>query len=375
MSSSDGDPLRSPAGGKSYGSLPPVEPPTATFILQLFLIPLTIVGIVVLLWLTFSWLAHMGRDDPATLVRGLQRSDDSSWQQAYQLADLLRSPDPRYDDLRQDPKLARELSGVLLTDLDAPATEGKKDEVRNKRRMFLARALGAFETPEAIPALVRAARQERSPGELQVRLSALEALAVLADNLGPAELRKNEDVMRVVLEASRASDQNDPVINDSDGQPTAYRPHAELRSVAAYTLGVLGGEEALDRLARMQSDAYASARYNAGTGLARNGDVRAVRTLKEMLDPDNENSAKDEGSPRDRDRKRVNVIQAGIQSTVVLAQANPDADIRPLIEQLDALTKSEMELIESDPARLKSMAREALDRLERERQATSAPAS
>jgi HEAT repeat protein len=363
MSSSDGDPLRSPAGGKSYGSLPPVEPPTATFILQLFLIPLTIVSIVVLLWLTFSWLAHMGRDDPAALVRDLKKFDQSSWQRAYELADLLRSPDPRYDKLRQDPQLAKQLSEVLLTDLDAPVTSGTQDEVRNKRRMFLARALGSFEVPDVIPALVRAAEQERSPGELQVRLSALEALAVLADKLGPKTLRDNPEVMQVVLEASKASDQNDETVKDSDGEPTAYRPHSELRSVAAYTLGVIGGDTALERLQRMQSDAYASARYNAGTGLARNGDPRAVRTLKEMLDPENELSAKDEGSERDRDRKRVNVVQAGIQSTVVLAQANPDADIAPLIGQLQRLTDDEMTLIKSDRTRLQTMAREALDRL------------
>jgi hypothetical protein len=72
MSMTDGDPARSPAGGKQYGhSLPPVEPPTATFILQLFLIPLTIVASVVVLWLLFSWMAHMGRDDPSTLIRDL----------------------------------------------------------------------------------------------------------------------------------------------------------------------------------------------------------------------------------------------------------------------------------------------------------------
>ena len=42
-------------------SLPPVEAPTTTFLLQLFLIPLLIVSIVVLLWLMFSWMAHMGQ--------------------------------------------------------------------------------------------------------------------------------------------------------------------------------------------------------------------------------------------------------------------------------------------------------------------------
>jgi hypothetical protein len=54
----------------------------------------------------FSWMAHMGQDNPQELVRSLARGDDSSWQRAYQLADLLRSPDPKYDALRRDSKLA-----------------------------------------------------------------------------------------------------------------------------------------------------------------------------------------------------------------------------------------------------------------------------
>src|SRR5688572_2382537 len=86
--------------GRHHRALPPVEAPTATFILQLFLIPLLIVSIVVLLWLLFSWIAHMGRDNAAELARAVERGDKSSWQRAYELADLLRSPDPKYDALR-----------------------------------------------------------------------------------------------------------------------------------------------------------------------------------------------------------------------------------------------------------------------------------
>ena len=90
---------RSPAANVS---LPPVEAPTGTFILQLFLIPLLIVAIVVMVWLLFSWMANMGQDNPKTLVEALARGDDSSWQRAFHLADLLRSPDPKYDAMRRD---------------------------------------------------------------------------------------------------------------------------------------------------------------------------------------------------------------------------------------------------------------------------------
>ena len=105
MSAAQADPPPKPPKPASE-TLPPVEAPTGTFVLQLFLIPLLIVSIVVVLWLSFSWLAQMGRDDPDTLVKSIERGDNASWQRAYELADLLRSPDPRYDALRSDAKLA-----------------------------------------------------------------------------------------------------------------------------------------------------------------------------------------------------------------------------------------------------------------------------
>src|SRR5262245_64406898 len=94
-------------------SLPPVEAPTGSFILQLFLIPLLIVSIVVVLWLMFSWMASMGRDDPAELAEPIQWGDEASWQRSYELADLLRSPDPRYDKLRHDATTAGKLANFL----------------------------------------------------------------------------------------------------------------------------------------------------------------------------------------------------------------------------------------------------------------------
>src|SRR5436305_13548687 len=94
-----------PRGGGA--SLPPVTPPTATFILQLFLIPLLIVSIVVVLWLLFGWIAQMGHDNAGDLVRGIERGDNSSGQLAFELAGLLRSADPKYDGLRRDAALAQ----------------------------------------------------------------------------------------------------------------------------------------------------------------------------------------------------------------------------------------------------------------------------
>jgi len=349
-------------------SLPPVEAPTGAFILQLFLIPLAIVSIVVLLWLSFSWLAQAGRDDPKKLVDELRRStggtNDVSWQSAYTLAEILRSPDPRYDELRRDEKVAAELIELVEADVKHPLKGGndKGDRQRIERRMFLCRALGSFTIPDAAPLLARLANEERDPMEVEVRLAALEGLATLARNVDPEELRKDDEVVQAVLEASRTVETS--VAPQPADKESAYRPRAEVRAVAAFTLGVVGGDDAQKRLTIMLSDGYAAARYNAATGLCRQGDEAAVRVLQEMLKPDNPNADKDERYPADKDRKRVAVLVAGIQGSMTLAEENPQADMAPIIASLKTLANAPLTEIKSDRSKVKNLAAEAYRRLE-----------
>jgi hypothetical protein len=350
-----------PAGA----ALPPVEAPTGTFILQLFLIPLLIVSIVVMLWLTFNWLAHMGGDNAQDLVKGLARGDDSSWQGAYRLADLLRNPDPKYDALRRDRKLALQLADMLSRDLDRPA-KGDGDRVLVMRRMFACRALGSFTVTDGLPVLMRAAKEERDPIEVQVRLAALEGITTLADNCGPESFQANADVMKLLLDSSHEpSDEVPPPITTPDGEPTAYRPHAEIRSVAAFALGVVGGDEATERLKQMLRDPYANARYNAATGLARRGDPACVRGLKEMLDPDNNQSARDESNERDKDRKRATVLINGVRAALDYAEANPEADLTELKAALTALSQSPLTQVKTDRSKIQGAAIEAVRMMER----------
>jgi HEAT repeat protein len=357
-------PARPAADAVRVESLPPVEAPTATFLIQLFLIPLLIVSIVVLLWLMFSWMAHMGQDNPQELVKALARGDDSSWQRAYQLADLLRSPDPKYDALRRDAKLASELAAFLDKDLNT-AAKGDADSVRVKRRMFLCRALGSFEVTDGLPVLMRAAKEERDPVEVQVRLAALEAISTLAHHCGPESFQENGDLVAVLLAASREPDDAGPPATTRDGRPTTYRPHGEVRAVAAYALGVIGGDEALARLKVMLANAYPSARYNAATGLARHGDAACVPVLVEMLDPDNQHSASDESNDRDQDRKRATVLMNGVRASLIFAEANPAADLTRLKAALQTLADSPLPQIQTDRSKIQMAALEALRLLEK----------
>ncbi|MFN0021210.1 MAG: HEAT repeat domain-containing protein [Pirellulaceae bacterium] len=341
-------------------SLPPVEAPTGSFILQLFLIPLVIVTMVVMVWLMFSWLAHMGQDDPKTIITQLRKRDDSFGQRAYELAEQLRSPDPQFDKLRSDPELLKELISLLEADLDLKTKE-KPDEVRLKRRMFLCRAVGSFHIPDGVPVLIRCV-QDSTTENANVQLSALEAITTLAKNVGPEEIRDEKDLLATVLAASRVADDESPPpapASSKDGE-SFYKPRGEVRAVAAYTLGVLGGPEAEERLATMLTfETYPNARYNAATGLARRGDVRCIPVLKEMLQTDNPLAAKDERGERDKDNKRVIVLRNGIQTTVILAQKNPSADLTTLQEALQKIIDSDLAAIKTDRSKLQIAAKEA----------------
>ncbi len=53
--------------------LPPVEPPSAGFILQLFVVPGIIVAIIVMVWLLFNWVARTGNDPREYVLAMLPR--------------------------------------------------------------------------------------------------------------------------------------------------------------------------------------------------------------------------------------------------------------------------------------------------------------
>jgi len=340
----------------SAPSLPPVAPPTATFILQLFLIPLSIVTIVVLLWLLFGWIAHMGHDNAAELVRGIERGDNASGQLAFELAALLRSSDRKYDTLRNDAELATRLATFLDRDLAEPLT--RADDKRVMRRMYLCRIIGEFHVSAGLDVLLRAAKEERDPVDVEIRFSAIEAIAALADHCGP-ELFQSGEVMETLLAASRTADDSSSPSSSSGREPSSYLPHAELRAVAAYALGVIGGEQATARLRLMLHDSYPNARFNAATGLARHGDTECIGVLIEMLDPANDLAIKDEANPNDRARKRTTVLLNAIKATLQLAKANPNADLAPLNSALDNLIHSPLETVTIDRSKVQNAAAEA----------------
>ena len=293
-------------------SLPPVEPPSAAFLVQLFLVPGVIVAIIVCVWLAFHWLAHLG-NDPQAYVRTLRRANEGRWQAALNLANDLRGPNG--SGLKADVKLASELGSIL----DDEVGSGRTGEQSETLRLYLCRALGEFSVPEAAPALVRRVNANDDDPTTQ---AAIEAIAVLATNLQKAgrSFENRDDVVAAVLAATTSA-------------------NSRVRDACGFTLGVLGGERSIDGLLRLVGDPSADVRSNAALGLARLGQPDAYDTLSEMLAL--EDVYLDEKTPDDKMQseryKRALVVVNALRGITMLIDAineGPPSDIIKKIEEL-----------------------------------------
>jgi len=309
-------------------SLPPVEPPNAAFLVQLFLVPGIIVAIIVCVWLAFHWLAHLG-SDPQAYVKTLRRDNEGRWQAALNLANDLRGPGGGA--LKSDESLATELGRILGDE----AASGRTGEQSQTLRLYLCRALGEFAIPAAAGPLVSRARDLADP---QTARAAVEALAVLATNLIAAG-RSFDDATAVTAAVAAAA--------RSDDVP--------LRSAAAFTLGVLGGPAALDRLGELAGDSADDVRFNAALALARQGREESLETLGAMLAlPDvaiGPDAAADPAA-QSRRYKRALVVVNALRGLALLVDATHEPPPRQLLDRVEQLTHDPVGDVRSSAAAL-----------------------
>lgn len=274
--------------------LPPVEPPSAGFLVQLFLVPGVIVAIIVGVWLTFHWLAHLG-NDPQAYLRTLRRDSEGRWQAALNFANDLRGPGGA--ELKANAELAAEVGKVLNDEV----AKGRTSEQSQQLKLYLCRALGEFAVPEAVPPLVA---RVADLSDLETARAAVEALAVLTANLraAGAEIADMQPMTTAIVAASRSDDQR-------------------LRGSAAFALGIVGGDAAATQLILLQSDASDDVRYNAATALARLGRDEAYETLAEMLALEDIEAGPDEQSQSERYKRALVVVNA-IKAVALLVDAS-----------------------------------------------------
>ena len=156
--------------------LPPVEAPSAGFVVQLFVIPAVVVAVVILVWLLFGKLAG-GERDPAEYVRRMKQGS-GDWRSAFELASLIQN-DSR---LASDPRLLGELSDLLASEL--------KHTGDPKLPVYLIKTIGAFQTLDAtladnrkIDALEPLIEALEATHDLPIRMEAAASLARQAARL------------------------------------------------------------------------------------------------------------------------------------------------------------------------------------------------
>ncbi len=296
--------------------LPPVEPPSARFIIQLFVVPALIVMLVVGVWIVVTWLVHRTTMRPEDLIDGLETASVARWQRASELADLLRND--RFADFRTNGKAAAQLATILDREVDAAEGGERMDQENITLRYFLARALGEFHVDEGTDVLLKTATTNRDPQETLVRRGALQALAVRAYNLS----------------------QLDPprTLADPNVEPTLLKLAVDenplVRSETAYVLGQLGTPTALAELEKMVDDPHPDTRYNAAIALAHHGDAAAIPTLAEMLDPEEMSSIREESGTPAQFYKRSLIVTNAIEAVEKLHGKAPAANFTSVIEVL-----------------------------------------
>ena len=302
--------------------LPPVEPPSGGFILQLFVIPAIIVLVVVLLGLLFTTLATQGDQDPAKIVAALRSSNQARWQKADELANMMRLEE-RYPDLKHNTELAAQLAQLLNEEVDA----GLDDKNSITLRSYLCRVLGEFNVDEGLEVLLKSARKDP---QRDVRREAINALAVLSHTLGEQDPPQALDHPEFISSVSAlASDEDDLV-----------------RSQIAFALGVFtlspdADPQLLTELEHLADDLYSDARYNAALGLARQGNLKALDAVVEMFDPEAlALNTQGEKSPAMQVFKRDTIIDNALRAASQLVEKNPAADLTKMRDAVQRFVDS-----------------------------------
>ena len=251
----DNSPATDAAGGNldpqlGAAELPPVEPPSAGFIIQLFVVPALIVLFVVGIWVVFGKLAS-NKQDLQHLVQELQSGNPQREQRAaLELAQLLRADlelGEEGEQLSTNADLARSLSNMFRESLK----RSSPSEEELQQQAFLARTLGFMDVPDLVlPVLIEAIRPSNN---LDIRKNAMASIALISGRqLEAGTETGSKEVVLALIDAS----------NDED---------ASVRQIAAFSLGLMSGPVAEQQLKVLLANSDRKTAINAAIGLARKG--------------------------------------------------------------------------------------------------------
>lgn len=256
------DDVPSPAGETPPVDLPPVEPPSAGFIIQLFVVPGLIVLAVVGVWALFGQLAAGEQDWQALIVELSNSNEHRRWRGAHGLAQMLQAEqeqDSSDDKLTQNPVIITRLTELFERELARTAPS----ESDIQFQAFLARTMGLLEANKKVLPLLRDGMQEKHDRE--VRKNSVAAVALIASRSRTAGESFGEQ--GVIADLVDVSSDSDPL----------------MRQVAAYTLGLMSSDAADERLTVLLDDADRNTQLNAAIAFARNSSAAGARVLESVL--------------------------------------------------------------------------------------------
>jgi HEAT repeat protein len=269
--------------------LPPVEPPSAGFIVQLFLIPALIVTAIVGVWALFGKLASNEQNVSRILVDIRSSNANRRGPAMHTFTRMLQVDSRRDPDKQQyvnNPFVASSTADALEHWLkNVPSNRAEKIATLNTQ-IFLTRALGWFDVPEKVlPAIRKALHVEPEPYsgdqteqkirdlQQQVRTSALESIAIIAHRA-----------------STRGKPIQEPGLIDEIIEVTNLpEAETELRHRGAYALGLLPSELSRQQLSAWLKNADDKTRLNAAISLARQDSTEGydvfVSVLREAVTP------------------------------------------------------------------------------------------
>ncbi|VAX38487.1 hypothetical protein MNBD_PLANCTO02-2377 [hydrothermal vent metagenome] len=263
--------------------LPPIEPPSAGFIMQLFVVPAIIVAAIIGMWALFGKMTAEEENLTQVLVEIKSNNALRRGPSMHKLAQLMQVDAHRKPEEKQyvnNSVVAKQTANLLIHWLqNVPAKEKEKKEVL-EAQVFLTRTLSMFETPDVVlPALQKAMhipvepksgdRKEQAMRDLQqtVRKSAIASIALLADR---ANQRKEPlENSALVLELS------DIALNHDE--------ETAIRQVATYALGLFPGDVAEQKLKALLKTADQMTRLNAAIALSRKGSTAGYHVFTNVL--------------------------------------------------------------------------------------------
>jgi HEAT repeat protein len=251
-------------------------------VLQLFLVPLSIVIVAGGIFLTMNFL--VGNESSPEEILDKVASGDSRrrGQAAFELSLRLRA-EPQ---LLEDSAFRARLLSIY------ESSEGGGAELRR----YLTQVLSSAEFPEAIPALLRAT--EDQDGETR-----LYATAALGNAAAPEAFER-------LVELTRDADPG-------------------VRSVAAASLGNLGDGRAIGPLEARLNDPAVEVAWNAANALAHLESTAGEGVLRRMLDESYLSTV-----AGITDEQKLQAMLAAVQGLTKLEAAAPDAERRSGLEEI-----------------------------------------